>query len=412
MYWYRIILIILATFTISNAKTPKSEDSLIIEALVYEEYESYNNSFLVYKELFHKYKAKVYLIKEAKSALMAKKHILFVIKELNKWQKKYKKDRVDVKRVLIPLYLSIDNSKNAISESKRLLRLSKEPIDLLLSSNAYLYVGNFKMTLKLLKQIYNKKQTEVILFRIVSLMENFTNQRKKAIRFLETHYRIYNSSKDLYIKLLILYQKDKNINGILSTYKALYYKFGKDEYLSKLINTYIYKQDFKEAIKLLEQENKKLSILYELYKNEKLFKKAINLLDKIYKQDKNPKWLSEKAILIFESSKNQDDKKMITKVIKLFQNAVKLGNDDSIYLNYYGYTLIDKNLDVKNGIKIVKQALSQQPNNAYYLDSLAWGYYKQKDCNRAYRVMKKVVAKEGLKENEIIHHWRAIKQCK
>ena len=412
MYWYRIILIILATFTISNAKLPKSEDSLIIEALVYEEYQSYENSYLVYNELFKIHKDKAYLIKKAKSALMAKKHILFMIKQLKKWQKTHKKDSIEIKRVLIPLYLTIDNSKKAIKESKRLLKLSNKPLDLLLSSNAYLYVGNFKMTLKLLKQIYNQKQTEVILFRITSLMENFTNQRKEAITFLESHYRMYDSSKDLYIKLLILYQKDKNINGILSTYKALYYKFGKDEYLDKLISTYIYKQDFDKAIKLLEKENKKLSILYELYKNEKLFKKAINLLDKIYKRDKNPKWLSEKAILIFESSKNQNDKKMITKVIELFQNAVKLGNDDSIYLNYYGYTLIDKNLDIKNGIKIVKKALSQQPNNAYYLDSLAWGYYKQRDCVNAYKVMKQVVAKEGLKEKEIIHHWRAIKQCK
>jgi len=48
----------------------------------------------------------------------------------------------------------------------------------------------------------------------------------------------------------------------------------------------------------------------------------------------------------------------------------------------------------------------------YYLDSLAWGYYKERDCDKAYKMMKRVVDEEGLEEPEIIEHWDAIKQCK
>jgi len=63
-------------------------------------------------------------------------------------------------------------------------------------------------------------------------------------------------------------------------------------------------------------------------------------------------------------------------------------------------------------MRILQDALKQQPDNTYYLDSLAWGYYKQKQCDKAYDLMEKVIAQEGFKEPEITAHWDAIKKCK
>ena len=102
---------------------------------------------------------------------------------------------------------------------------------------------------------------------------------------------------------------------------------------------------------------------------------------------------------------------MIEKVVNYFDKALAGGIDDSIYLNYYGYTLIDKNIDIKKGMKIISDALVQQPDNTYYLDSLAWGHYKEKQCKKAYKMMKKVVDMEGLDEPEIAEHWDAIQKC-
>jgi len=136
------------------------------------------------------------------------------------------------------------------------------------------------------------------------------------------------------------------------------------------------------------------------------------LAERKYKEDKDARWIAEKGILVFEKAKDKNDKKMIEKVLSYFDKAISLGVGDSIYLNYYGYTLIDKEIDVKKGISIIENALHQQPNNTYYLDSLAWGYYKERKCAKAYELMKRVVDEEGLEEQEIIDHWRAIKQCK
>ncbi len=110
-------------------------------------------------------------------------------------------------------------------------------------------------------------------------------------------------------------------------------------------------------------------------------------------------------------SQNKDDRNMLSLVVNKFEKPLREGIKDSVYLNYYGYTLIDKDIDVERGVEIVKDALKEQPNNSYYLDSLAWGYYKLHMCKEAYKEMKRVIDMEGLDEDDILQHWVAIQNC-
>ncbi len=417
MSWNRIVLTLLIVFSFgTSASYAKelmkiSEDELIIRGLLYDEYKAYENSYQVYKRLYDDTGAEIYLFKEASSALMSRNHILESITRLKIWDEK-NPDRIEVRRLLIPLYLSIRQVKNATIEAEHLLEQSKEPMDLDLASNSFLYAGKFKRALELLSRVYETVPREEILLRMADIMDEFTGERKKAIQLLETHRRMNIVSHDVYVKLLLLYQKEKDIDGILETYKALYMQDNDQEYLMKIIDAYVYKRDLDGAIVFLEKDQSRNDILYELYKTKKYYSKALALVDKLYEEDKNSKWIAEKGVLLFETSEDKNDKKMIQDVISHFENAIALGNDDSIYLNYYGYTLIDKEVNVKKGINVIENALIQQPDNMYYLDSLAWGYYKERDCDKAYKLMKRVVDEEGLEEPEIIEHWDAIRQCK
>lgn len=390
-----------------------SEDELIVTAILYDEYKAFENSYKVYKKLFDDTGAEIYLFKEATSALMSGTHISESIDRLKVWDKK-NPNRIEVRRLLIPLYLTIRQVKNATIEAEHLLEQSQEPMDLDLASNSFLYAGDFKRAVDLLSRVYETYPREEILLKMVDIMDQFTGERKKAIQLLETHRRLNMNivSHDIYAKLLLLYQKEKDIDGLLATYKALYKLNNDEEYLSRIIDVYIYKRDIQSAITFLEQDQTRKDILYELYKREKQFAKALGLVDELYNEDKDAKWIAEKGVLIFENSKDKNDKKMIQDVISHFEKAIELGNDDSIYLNYYGYTLIDKEVDVQKGIDIIENALIQQPDNMYYLDSLAWGYYKERQCDKAYKLMKRVVEEEGLTEPEIKEHWDAIRQCK
>ena len=395
----------------ANKPLTITEDELIVRGILYEEYKAYENSYQVYKKLFDETGVEVYLFKEATSSLLGSKHILESIERLKTWDEKHP-NKIEVRRLLIPLYLTSRQIKNAKNEAEFLLEQSTAPIDLDLASNSFLYAGEFKRALELLSKIYETIPRESVLLRMVEIMDEFTGERKKAIQLLETHRRMNIVSHDVYAKLLLLYQKEKDIDGILDTYKALYELDDNEEFLDKIIDAYVYKRDIDGAILFLEKYESKKELLYQLYKIKKDFKKAIILVDKLYEEDKNAKWIAEKGVLIFEKSEDKNDKNMIDDVLSHFEKAIALGNDDSIYLNYYGYTLIDKEVDINKGMKIIQDALIQQPNNTYYLDSLAWGYYKIHECDQAYKLMKRVVDEEGLVEQEISDHWRAIKQCK
>ncbi|HSR74629.1 MAG TPA: hypothetical protein VLL31_07270 [Sulfurovum sp.] len=416
MSWNRLAFTLLLVFGLGTAAgytkevMEISEDELIIRALLYDEYKAYEGSYQIYRKLYDDTGAEIYLFKEATSALMSRTHIAESITRLKLWDKKHP-NRIEVRRLLIPLYLTIQQVKYATNEAEYLLEQSSEPIDMDLASNSFLYAGNFERALELLSKVYQKAPREEVLLRMVEIMDQFTGERKKAIQLLETHRRMNIVSNDVYVKLLTLYQKEKDINGILGTYKALYAQDKNEEYLNKIIDVYMYKKDIDGAIAFLEADKSRDDILYELYKSKRDFSKALNLVDKFYKEDKDSKWIAEKGVLLFENSEDKNDKKMIAQVVSHFEQAIKQGVDDSIYLNYYGYTLIDKEVDIQKGIKIIKDALVQQPENTYYMDSLAWGYYKTRECSKAYKLMKRVVEEEGLQEEEIIKHWNAIREC-
>ena len=418
MSWNRIILTSVTVFMLvtSVAETKElrviSEDSLIIQGLLFNEYRAYENSRRAFAKLYDDTGAKEYLFREMTASLLSGKYISNSIKRLKLWDEKHP-DTLEVKRLLIPLYLTNKQIKEAKREAEYLIERSTEAKDLDLASNPYLYSGDFNKALELLDKAYKKTSNEDVLLRMTVVMDEYTNERKKAIQLLETHRRmnIVNSNQ-LFFKLLSLYIKENDIDGVLETYKILYEKDKQEKYLQKIIEAYVYKNDMDGAISFLEKHKVGDKTLYELYKSKKYFKKALKLTDKLYKRENDAKWLAEKAVLTFENAVDKNDKKMIDKVVAYFEKAISLGVDDSIYLNYYGYTLIDKEIDIKKGMKIISDALLQQPDNTYYLDSLAWGYYKENSCEKAYDMMKKVVDREGLEEPEIIEHWNFIKKCK
>ena len=418
MSWYRLILAAAAAFTVSigtvQAKELQmiSEDELIMRGLLYTEYRAYENSRQVFGKLYDMTKEKEYLFREMASSLLGRTHISESIARLKIYDKEHP-DMLDVKRLLIPLYLTNQQVKEAKDEAAYLIERSDKAGDLDLAANPYLYSGEFKKAVDLLQRAYKKSNNEDVLLRMATIMDEYTGERERAIQLLETHRRLNTvTSNDVYFKLLALYVKENDVDGVLSIYLSLYEHDKSDEYVDKIIKAYAFKGDIDGAIAFLEKNHAGLKTLYQLYKGKKSFDKALKLAQKFYEDEKDPKWLAEIAILTYEQAKDKNDQKMIEKVVKTFDKALAQGVDDSIYLNYYGYTLIDKDIDIKKGMKILENALNQQPDNTYYLDSLAWGYYKEGECKKAYELMEKVVAQEGLKEPEIAEHWDAIKKCK
>jgi hypothetical protein len=82
-------------------------------------------------------------------------------------------------------------------------------------------------------------------------------------------------------------------------------------------------------------------------------------------------------------------------------------NRDPKYLNYLGYILIDYDINPKNGLVLVKEAVKKEPNDMAFLDSLAWGYYKLHNCKKAYDIIKNIKSND----TEILKHKNLIRRC-
>ena len=81
------------------------------------------------------------------------------------------------------------------------------------------------------------------------------------------------------------------------------------------------------------------------------------------------------------------------------------------FLNFLGYLLIDYDIDVKEGVGHIKKALEISPLNPAYLDSLAWGYYKLKDCVSAKQTFGLIPHKDIESEEELQTHKALIDKC-
>ena len=64
-------------------------------------------------------------------------------------------------------------------------------------------------------------------------------------------------------------------------------------------------------------------------------------------------------------------------------------------LNYYGYMLADQGVRLDEATGFIKRALAEDPNNAAYLDSMGWAYFKENNISEAEDWLRKAVSRES-----------------
>jgi tetratricopeptide (TPR) repeat protein len=59
-----------------------------------------------------------------------------------------------------------------------------------------------------------------------------------------------------------------------------------------------------------------------------------------------------------------------------FRKALELNPDQPQVLNYLGYSWIDMNKNLDEGLTMIKKAVDLRPDDGYIIDSLGWAYYR------------------------------------
>jgi tetratricopeptide (TPR) repeat protein len=397
--------------TPSSIKHVKNEDELIMRAIWYEQQGDFKHSNELYTKLYNETNNEEYLLKSTMTALYTGERLQNISKL--KAYAKEKPNDIQLQRVLLSSLLAEKKYEEAKTVAQSLISKSTQAIDYELAANPYIYTADYKEAVKLLSKAYKKTYNEDILIKISTLLANYMKDVPAAISRLEEYRTSRGCGEKVCLQLLDIYSQQNDIEKVISVYKSLYDETKDEIYAEKLIDAYLFKKEYQQAINFLKNKYDNKELLYALYIDKKDYKNAVEVAQELLKETKDPKWYAESAMALFESSNDKNDKAMLNEVVNLFEKAIEEGVENSVYLNYYGYTLIDKEIDIPKGIMIIKKALKTEADNTYYLDSLAWGYYKLGECNEAYTIMKKVIDIEGLKEKELIEHWDAIsKKCK
>lgn len=412
----RLIFFVLFLFTSSSYATEEQEDLFIMMALDSEKKQNPIKSFKYYDKLYKSTQKQDYLKKAIFYSYRAQKFqdmyrlSQIAIKEFPKYYEYYTQQKI------IAL-LSQTKTTQALKEAKRLIKKYPNATSYEIMANVLYAKADYENSLKFYESAYTINQNETTLIKLTTILYTYLNKKDVALAYLETYVQTKGCTKRVCDKLMLIYQEQGNVDGMISILNRMYVKYKRNPALKKttliiqnLIVTLLENKDIKEAIKFLERANIDQAKLINLYYQDGQLEKALKMTRKLYRKTRKPDLLGKIAMYEFELA--TDKQKVMKHVIANFELALSSGINNASYQNYYGYLLIDFNINVKKGIKLVKKALKTAPNNVAYLDSLAWGYYKLGKCNQALTIMKRVINVTGLKDQEIKLHWNNIKECK
>jgi len=390
-----------------NAKAFEEEDTYIVYALYAQQHGAHETAAQMYGKLFEKSGKREYLYEREVSLLRAKKPEV-VITETRAFLQETPDD-IKLRRFEIAGLLLEDEVNIAKARALELVALSKAQNDYVLVANIYSRQKRYDTALKYLESAYAINYDEEILDKMSILLYVNLNRKKEAIAHLESHSRLHGCSERICLRLGGYYSEQNNVDGMLSTYLRLYDTYHTQTLADHIVKIYNYKKDYIKLEIFLKENDLNDALLLQLYVKSEKYKEASVLALKLYKTEGDISYLGQSAIFDYEST-TKHDKKSLESVIARLEKVIR-ENDAPLYLNYLGYLMIEHDIDVEEGIVFVQEALKQEPDSAYYIDSLAWGYYKLNRCSDAYKLMKKVKNDIGSDDKEVQAHIKAINKC-
>ncbi len=398
---------------IENNTTYEGENLDILLALEYQQQNNYQKSSYYFEKLYKNTNKSEYLL-ELLADLYDIHQYDKIIDLINTNIKKHSNIQDKLEMLLAQTYLKTKDYDKAQIIAKKLISKKETVNTLELLAKTYYGKEDYKKAYDYTLKAFKISPSINRALSITEILYKKLNQPNEAIKFLENYAKDNNCTIPICSNLLYMYNEKRDTNGTIEMLQKIYKNFKKQNNKSGM------KQSAAMLVKYLEQKNEKLAMIFlenehtddmkllYLYKKNNQIPQAINLMNDIYLKTADINIIAQIAILEFESAK--DKEKVLPSVISKFKDALAVV-DNASYQNYLGYLLIDYDVDIKEGIELVKLALQKDNDNIAYIDSLAWGQYKLNMCSKAYENMKKVVDEVGLKDEEIILHWNKIRGC-
>jgi Flp pilus assembly protein TadD len=153
------------------------------------------------------------------------------------------------------------------------------------------------------------------------------------------------------------------------------------------------KDEAKARLKALTTQNPKdydaLVTLGNLYRNNEEFAPAAEAYDAaiaLLGEPQRDNW----TVFYYRGISYERIKKW-DKAEPDFRKALQLEPDQPMVLNYLGYSMVDKKLNLNEAIAMVRKAVELKPNDGYIVDSLGWAHFRLGEYDEAVRQLERAV---------------------
>lgn len=379
----------------------KGEDRLIMQSILQMNAKDFTQAKNTLNTLYEKTKKPIYQARIIGISYL-QNELNTTISLSTEFLKKGYNERVEY--ILFMTYLKQNRLDTALAYIKEQLKTKRRESYYRYISYIYMQKQDYKQAIDYLKSAYSLKPSTTTVIELGNLLFRHLNKPNEAVSYYQTHIRLHGCDENVCTKLLGVYQSLYDTDNMVEVYKKLYQSTEKEFYKNKLLGLYLYHKQYDKAEAFIKQNRLGETLLQDLYKYK--FQTEKNPTDalKLFKSTDDIYYLKMYAVYTFENSKQTKEDAL--KALKVLDQVLQKESTSPIY-NYAGYLRIKYDLDVTKGIELVKKALEKDPLNEAYLDSLAWGYYKQNRCQKAYEIIK------GLKieDKEVDEHKIKIKRC-
>lgn len=385
------------------------EDTFALYALDAQMRQKHHQASEFFGELYKQTSKKEYLYQSLR--MLEQSNDIKTLSQKTSAELKKNPDDMTLKRFEIISLLKGGNFGEASQKASHLSEQSKKVPDYLLYAESRLKLGDYEGGVAILKKAYALNFDEATAERIALIQYAQLGEKTEAIKFLKGHIGTHGNSVGIGKRLGSFYADSGALNDASEMFEQTYEAFKDTSCAEEALKIYLYQQDIAKMTALLEKTQLNDPLLLDLYVKVKAFDKASVLAQTLYEKEDNPLYLAQSAIFKYEGAANRKDPALVAQVMEGLKKAV-VDLEEPLYLNYLGYLMIDHDINVSEGMGYVRRALEKQPDSPFYIDSLAWGHYKQNECVEALRLIKQVESMIGTDEDEVRDHLRAIEKCK
>ncbi len=127
-----------------------------------------------------------------------------------------------------------------------------------------------------------------------------------------------------------------------------------------------------------------------VYASKEDYRSAADLYDKAVARLPNP--TAENWNIFYQRGIANERLKQWPKAEPNFRKALELFPDQPQVMNYLGYSWVDMNINLDEGLKMIQKAVDLRPSDGYIVDSLGWAYYRLGKYEDAVRELERAVS--------------------